>query len=122
MAEDEAKSGPPLVVWVLGAPIVVQAAVLALSRRPWTTMIESHNRSGRSSLQSDGSVHAWLAVGALVVYFLATAWEGGLSFGWNPGLRTSAGDVFVVKTLARGLAVALLYYGAYTLLRDYVLH
>jgi hypothetical protein len=119
--DDEARPRIPLALAVLLPPVLVNAGVLTFSRRVWTTMIESHNRSGKASLNVAAHVHLAALGAGLALYFLASAWQGGASFAWRPGLRTDAGDVFVAKQLARLLALGILYYGAWVLLREYVL-
>jgi len=111
----------PFSWWVLLPAVLVHVTVLTFSRRVWTHMVESHNRSGSSSFTPDAHLRlAILAVGVLGTAAISF-WQYGGTFGWNPGLRPpTVGDVVVARGLVKLLLLGLLYVSTYTLLRDYV--
>jgi hypothetical protein len=113
----------PFSWWVAVPPVLVHALVLAFSRRVWTHMVETHSRSGATSMTVDAHLHLLLLAIGLGGYAVVAFWQYGISFGWHPGMRDpSVGEVAVAKGLVRVLFLGLVYASAYTLLRDYVFH
>lgn len=110
----------PLSWWLPVPALVVYVSVLSLSERVWTTLVETHRRSGRSGHGVDAHRYLILAAFTLGGYVVIGLLEGGQWWGASRRMpRVTDADETVTRVMLRGLFLLVFYVGAFFLLKNY---